>query len=262
MITSDQAALLGVPSQEKKILNLLMTSKIGLTATAISDHVSEPRTTVNFYLKKLLDKGWVKKIKSPESQYPLWCLNDKSSIKNTLLGFFTLVGITPTALTTVTVKEGYEQIKDAYEKILEVGKTERVFVIQGSHSPFATIKNLPVEFIEKMHETQKQKPIILEGITSNSGLSVFDDMTMRELRSHYGRLTVVYVIPDEYLDFDAEIFIFKNSIVIIQPDTATSLVIKDENIALALKKLIEFIELYAQKVDVNSYIKELIEKAT
>lgn len=263
MITIPQAELLGLTSQEKKVLNLLVTSKESLTATAISGHISEPRTTVNFYLKKLLNKGWVEKVKSPKSQYPLWRLNDeKKIIRDTISSFFTLMGITQNALATLTTREGYEQVKAAYERILEAGKTERVFVIQGSHSPSATLKNLPIEFIEEMHTTQKQKQIILEGITSEKGLSVFNGMTPRELQSHYGRLTVVYVIPDEYLDFDAEIFIFKNSIIIIQPGTAKSHIINDENVALALKKLIEFIEQYAQKVDVNSHIKELIKKVT
>lgn len=261
MITMPQAELLGLASQEKKVLNLLVTSKDSLTATAISDHVSEPRTTINFYLRKLLDRGWIEKVKSPGSQYPLWRLNDKRKIKDIVSSFFALFGITQNALATLTAKEGYEQVKAAYERILEAGETERVFVIQGSHSPFATLKNLPIEFIEEMHTVQKRKPIILEGITSEKGLSVFNGMTKRELQSHYGRLTVVYVIPDEYLDFDAEIFIFKNSIIIIQSEVAKSFIFKDENIARALKKLIEFIEQSAQKVDVNSYIKELLEKA-
>lgn len=260
MITSKQASLLGMPSQEKKILSLLVTSKIGLTATAISDHVSEPRTTVNFYLKKLLKKGWMKKIKSPESQYPLWCLSDKSDIRNTLLDFFSLVGIMPTALTTATVREGCEQVEAAYERILEAGKTERVFVIQGSRAPLAALQNLPIEFIEKMHTVHKQKPIILEGITSKKTISLFDGMTLRELKSHYGRLTVAYVIPDEYLDFDAEIFVIQNSVIIIQPMATKSFIIKDENTARALKMLIAFMEQYAEKVDMNSYIKERIEK--
>ena len=251
---------MGMSFQEKKILNLLTTSKFSLTATAISDRVSEPRTTVNFHLNKLLIKGWIKKIKSPESQYPLWCLNDKSNIKNTLLGFFTPIGITPTGLKTVSVKEGYEQVKVAYEKILEVGKTERVFVIQGSRAPSAALENLPIDFIEKIHTTQKRKTIILEGITSEKGLSVFKNMTSRELQSHYGRLTVVYVIPDEYLDFDAEIFIFQNSIIIIQPVARKSLIVQDKNTAQALKMLIEFMKQYAEKVDLNAYINELIKK--
>lgn len=260
MITMPQAGLLGLTSQEKKILNSLVHTS-DVTATAISDHVSEPRTTVNFYLKKLLDKGWVKRVISQESQYPLWCLNDKNSIKNTLSSFFTLVGITPTVLTTTTIKEGYEQVKIAYEKILEAGKAERVFVIQGSHTPFAALQNLPIEFIEKIHTVQKQKPIILDGITSEKALSLFNRMTERELRSHYGRLTVVYVIPDEYLDFDAEIFIFQNSIIIIQPEAANSFIIQDESTARALKMLIEFMKQYAQKVDMNTYIKKLLKNA-
>ncbi|MBI4088898.1 hypothetical protein HY415_02275 [Candidatus Kaiserbacteria bacterium] len=259
MLTSKQASLLGMLSQEKKILNLLITSKNNLTATAISKHVSEPRTTVNFYLGKLLHKGWTKKVKSPESPYPLWCLNDKSNIRDTILSFFTLVGVTPAMLTTVTAKEGYEQIKAAYEKILEVGKTERVFVIQGSRAPSAVLKNLPIEFIEEMHATQKQKPIILEGITGEKGLLIFNNMTPRELRSHYGRLTVVYLIPDEYLDFDAEIFVFKENIIVIEPESAKSLIIKDENLTHSLRLLISFIEQQGEKVDVNEHIKQLIE---
>ena len=63
MINAEQANLLEFSPQEKKILNLLAENQKGLTATAISTLVKEPRTTVNFYLKRLAEMGWARKIK-------------------------------------------------------------------------------------------------------------------------------------------------------------------------------------------------------
>lgn len=114
MLNTKQTNLLGLYVQEKKIVNLLNKSGGGLTATEIGTRVAEPRTTVNFYLKKLSERGWVDKLKFSKSHYPLWFLKERSEIKNSLLGFFSSVGITSPGLTTLTNKDGYEQVKMAY----------------------------------------------------------------------------------------------------------------------------------------------------
>ncbi|OHA59911.1 MAG: hypothetical protein A2589_02625 [Candidatus Vogelbacteria bacterium RIFOXYD1_FULL_46_19] len=260
MLNAQQTSLFGLSTQEKKIVNLLNKSRVGLTATKIGVLVAEPRTTVNFYLNKLSDRGWVDKIKTTKSRYPLWFLKERNEIKNSLSGFFSSVGITLPGLTTLASKEGYEQVRTAYEKIIEVGKAERVFVVQGSRAPFAALKKLPTEFIERIHVAQKQKPIILEGITSRKSLSVFEKMSLRELKSHYGRLTIVYLVPDEYMDFDTEFYIFHDNVIIIQPITEKAYIIKDEVLVKTLKMIVEFMKQYSEKIDVNSYIKKLIEK--
>ena len=262
MITAEQARIFGLVEQEKKILNLLLHSKNDLIATDICEKISEPRTTVNFHLRKLLAKGWVVRLKKPGFPYPLWRLVEKNNIKNSANNFFTQLGISPAALATSIPKEGYEQILTAYEKILEVGKEERVFIIQGSRAPEEALNRLSVEFVEKMHAIQKQKPIILEGITSQKGLAVFEKMNHRELQSHYGRLTVVYVLPDEFLDFDEEIYIFQKSLVIIQLGAGRSFVIEDETTARVFRMLIEFIKPHTNKINLNAYIKDLIDKKT
>ncbi len=260
MITTQQARMLGLHSNEKKTLNLLMMTKEGLTATAISEKISIPRTTINFYLKRLAKKGWVKKIVSKDSQYPLWFIKDTNEIKDIMAGFFTFLGITPSVLHTTTIKEGYECVMHAYNKILEAKKTERVYIIQGNRTPSATMENLPAKFIEKFLAVQKQKKIILEGVTSKKALSLFYNMNQKELLSHHHRLAVVYVLPDEYLNFDAEIFVFRNNVIIVQAIVGKSMIIQDENVALALKKIIELIEQYAEKVDINAFISNLIKK--
>lgn len=259
MITVKQASLFGLSPQEKKVLNLLAPSKKPLTATAISSLVKEPRTTINFYLRKLSLKGWVKRTKISKYPYPLWYLSEKSEIKNSIFDSLSTMGVPLDTLATTTTREGYEQVIAAYEKILEVGKTERVIVIQGSIAPSAALLNLPTEFIERIHSTQKQKRIILEGVTSNKGLSVFKNMSLRELKSHHGRLTVVHIIPDEYLNFDAEIFLFHHKAIIIQPSSSRALIIDDENTTQALNMLFNFIKEHAEKIDLNAYIKSWID---
>ncbi len=260
MINAEQANLLEFSPQEKKILNLLAENQKGLTATAISTLVKEPRTTVNFYLKRLAEMGWARKIKQTGYPYPLWYLVEKNEIKNTVSGFFASLGINADTTITTTATNGYEQVLEAYEKILAAGKTERVFVIQGRQAPEAALKILPIEFVEKMHAGHKHKEIILEGIASEKSMAMFEQMSVRELRSHYGRLAVVYLIPDQYLNFDAEIFVFQDNIIIIQPAAKKALIIRDQNTAHALRLLISFIEIHAQKINVNEYIQELIEK--
>ena len=265
MITAKQKELIGLQPQEKKVLSALKVSDTGLTVTAISSLINEPRTTTGFYLNKLLKKGWATKMRNQGSPYPLWYIADKSEIGEVASKFFTDLGIHSPSLSDPSIVNkgnGYEQVVTAYEETLRVSKTGRIFVIQGIRAPLAMLKNVPSEIIEKIQTIQKQKPIILEGITSPKVLLIFKNMSLQELRSHHGRLTVVYLIPDEYLDFDAEFFILKDKIVIIRPQAAKTFVIEDKEIVRALNMITSFIEKHAQKININEHIKKLIEEKT
>ncbi len=263
MISAKQAELLGLKRPEKKIINILSTKRSGLTVTALSALANEPRTTVGFYLNKLRHRGWTEKTGRFGFSYPVWHLTDKNEIRKITGGIFADFGKAESATGLVKIETGEEKILAAYEQIMVAQKAERVYVIQGKRALLAAAKNLPTEFVEKAHAVQKQKPIILEGVTAEACLPVLKNMTLRWLKSHWGRATIIHLVPDEFMDFDAEFFIFKNKVLVIQPAAEKTFTILDENVAHAFQLLTEFIERQTAKVNLNDYIGNLIaEKET
>lgn len=260
MISAKQASFLGLQSQEKKIINVLSKQTEGMTVTDISRRTGEVRTTVHFYLKRLRERNWVKRVKASSHRYPLWYLVEKNIIKQTIFDFLTALHISSVTATTKTAQEGYEAIIDAYNEIMKVGKAERIFVIQGNVAVAAALDKLPTEFIKSAHAIQKTKHIILEGIIGAQAISLFETMSLETLRSHYGRLTIAHLVADKYLDFDAEFFIFRKKVIIVQPKAEKALIILDENISRALRLVFSFVEEHARKFNLNEHIKKLIEQ--
>jgi len=152
-------------------------------------------------------------------------------------------------------------MKEALRKVLKIGKGRRVYGLQGNRSIGKSLEKIEWSFIFEYHDTLKERGIIMEGIAGESALKIFEKLTKKQLESHLGRLTVIYLAPDEFFDFNIDILVFQNIVMIINYDEETILLIKDSYIQETIKNMILLMESCSRKFDLNKYIKELIEKA-
>ena len=79
------------------------------------------------------------------------------------------------------------------------------------------------------------------------------------LKIYENRLVIGYVAPNSLLDFDLDILIFKKMVVMINFEKKLVLRIKNEEIYSVILNLFEALKIVSRKIDLNDYIKRLIE---
>lgn len=221
------------------------------------------RTTINFLLKKLLTQGLINKVKI-KGHYE-WLINDdkiKKLIGN-LYSYFNAEDIAETIQLPpdigVEVFRGKKNILLAYEKVLEAGYNSRVFAIEGNKSVAAS-KELGKSYFINIQNKFREYKIILEGVFGEQALLSFNDLTMELLKIYENRLVVAYVAPDSLMDFDLDILIFKKMVIMINFEKKLVLTIKNQAIYTVIFNLFEALKMVSQKIDLNDYIKKLIDK--
>ena len=147
----------------------------------------------------------------------------------------------------------------AYEKVLETGYNSRVFAIQGNKSALAA-KNLEKLYLSNIQNKFRQYKIIIEGVIGEKSLSYFQDLSPELLKIYENRLVIGYVAPDSLVDFDLDILIFKKMVVMINFEKKLVLTIKNEEIYSVIFNLFDALKMVSRKIDLNDYIKRLIER--
>jgi len=257
-------SFLELQPEEIKIIQALNGGK-SLTPTALSRQAGVKRTTVNFLLNKLLERGIIKKTKI--GGHFEWRLADENHLAekiNSLYGFFNLTlskALINLPDIGVEVFKSQAAILDAYRQSLKTNKNSRVYAIQGNKSVKAQ-KSLSSDYLNDIQNQFKQKKIIIEGIAGESSLEYFNDLPLYLLKTYENRLTVMYLISDGLIDFDMDILILDKEVILINFEKKIVVKIKNDSIRLALKALYETMKFSAQKIDLNNYLKNLIKQKT
>lgn len=254
--------ILGLKDKEKIIIQTL--KDFGrLRPTDLAEKTGVKRTTVNFLLPKLLKQGLINKVKI--KRHYEWLINDRDKINkliSNLYGYFMTEDITEIINLPpdigVEVFRGKKNILAAYEKVLEAGYNSRVFAIQGNRSALAA-KNLEKSYLNNIQNKFREYKIILEGIFGEKSLSYFKDLSLELLKIYENRLVVCYVAPDSLVDFDLDILIFKKMVIMINFEKNLVLIIKNEAIYSVILNLFEALKMVSIKINLNDYIKKLIE---
>ncbi|MFH0852354.1 MAG: helix-turn-helix domain-containing protein [bacterium] len=255
---------LGISAAEQKILNILEQNGHCLVS-GIARKTKIPRTTVHFLLKKLARRGLTSPIKIVNHKE--WQMAGREEIlgdiKNLLVGFEKpgeTLGRVETETLGVEIFRGKNKLQECYEKMFEAGKGNRVFIIQGNGSAEVVMKKLDKEFIYDFHKEFKKRDIIMEGVIGERVLELLKDLNLEELNSHYGRLIVAYAAPDEYLNFNFDVALFKNIAILVNIVEEYAMVIRNGSLVGMLKNFLKILIGNSRKVDLNAHIKKLIEE--
>lgn len=266
MFNKEAIKLLGLSKKEDKIVAFL-TGILHSTVTDISLETKIPRTTVHFLLNKLAKRDLVEKVAiNGHYEWKIFSKTDFSQKLRKLLSDFEsktdiLGGIEGQGI-GVEVYRGKEKIKEIYKNFLKVGSNERIYIVQGNKSAKRALEKIEKEYFFDFHKAFKKKDIIMEGVIGESTLDIFKRLTIKELESHANRLIVTHIVPDQFVDFDIDIIIYGNYVFIINIEEENTVFIKNIFIVHALKSLLAFMQINSKKIDLNAYIKEIIENKT
>lgn len=263
MFDKDAVKLLALSKNETKILNLL-SGILHSTVTYIALETKISRTTVHFLLNKMAKRELVEKVAvNGHYEWKIFSKTDFSQkLRRLLSGFESktdiLGGIEGQGI-GVEVYRGKEKIKEIYKNILKVGSNERVYVIQGNKSAKRVLEKIEKEYFFDFHKAFKKKDIIMEGVIGESTLGIFKRLTTKELESHADRSVITHIVPDQFVDFDIDIIMYSNYVFIINLEEENTIFIKNISIVQALKSLLAFMQANSRKIDLNAYIKQIIE---
>lgn len=110
----------------------------------------------------------------------------------------------------------------------------------------------------RVTELFKKKKNISEGISSGKNIDLLRSYTTGVLKSMYGRMSIVHTIPDEYLSFEDMIIVYCNIIYLFNFETSVVIEIKSTPFARSMKSLIMALAHFGGKINLNEYIKEII----
>ncbi len=267
--------LLGFTDAEvRAFVALLKTDPAGVSEIARTAKM--PRTTVDAALRRLSARGLVRKL--PHSYKSMWKVKKIEKIKDDAsktVHFLErenkkeatektmpeeAVGGIDAEEIGIEVFKGIPQIKKVYSEILKLGRADRVYFIQGNQSAKTVFEKIEKEYFYGFHKRLKQRGIIMEGIAGEAILDIFKHMDFSLLRSHFGRLLIGKVVPNEYMDFNLDIFVMRDKTFFVSISREIAIIVRFQPIIEMLFKVCEAFSALGRKIDLNAYLRELIEK--
>lgn len=238
-----QKKLLKLSLVEEKIISRLEKPPYTFTVSALAHEIKTPRRTVGFNLLSLLKRGLLK-IEN-NNQYPSWSLKK----------------IPDGTINTLVTYSGIETIQGKLWSLLQSPNLTRYYTIQGTKSIDTQLKLYDYNFTKSIHDFIKKKKLIIEGIISESGLRKMEALTKEQLFSHKDRLTIVYVLNDEVLDFKHDFYIIGKTLCIIDYHKQLLTLSEDPEISAGILSLFKIASTFGRKIILNDYIDILIKKS-
>jgi len=258
--------------RDLKILNLANNELIVLQVlkgmphakvTLLAKKTKLPRTTVAFLLHNLQKRGLVKQIKI--ANHKEWQLTEDENLAlqfrkliNNLEMYSEVIGKIEDKSLIIDVFRGEKRIIEAAKQILKFKIHERVYYIQSTSSARYQIAHFAEDFYIDFQTKLKKSGIVMEVIAAEGILPYFNKLSKKGLESHLGRPIISYLVPDMYVDFDADILLHQNNVMIINYKDESIIRIKNKLIAVIMMNLFELIKIHSRKIDLNEYIKELM----
>jgi hypothetical protein len=251
--------MIGLKEKERNIiavLKILGSAKV----TTISKQSGGVRTTTHFILTTLQKRNIVKKMKV--KGHFEWTLNDLKDLQKKystsledLLNFY----VDEKQIVPLTTYRGKEILKIT-DEIMGLNRSEQVYWIQGLKSAELMLSVMGSINMEKFYKTLKKRQIILEGIGGENTLKALDKLDIRTMKSHLGRLLVAYIVPDKYIQSEVDVITYRKKVVLMDFSKKTALSIEHPGICLTIQALFSFMVDHARKVDINSYMLQIMAK--
>lgn len=264
--------VLSLTDTETAILNILNLPK---NVQKIAEDSGISRTGVNHVLKNLVDKGLVKYLLiGKRRSYLAISLEELSQKFRQTLEEIDIVNKDKKGTKIKISKEdefiihvGAKEIIPAYRRIATENKNERIRAIQHHRSWNQLIEKITPEQLVEFNEVIKKNNIIIDGMLNKSAYNTYREEIKSNPKKHTeavesleGRMADYTVFPDEFFDYDAEIWIFKTTTLIINWHEEVAIEITNVNITGFLRDMFEFVKAGGSKLDHNKAIRELLNK--
>ncbi len=263
-LTQENFRLFGLTSAELGVLNCLISGET-MNISELSRTSKINRTTILPVLLRLKKRGLARIVQV--GKHKEWKMAALPVIKKIMANHISVLEKKETMLTGIDTRDvgiavykGVHQIKAAYEKMLDLSKTERVYFIQSFKSAKLSVEKLEAGYLEDFHEKFKKAHIIMEGIAGENVLSLYKTLTLRELKSYRDRMIIAFLIPDKYTNFATDIIILRDTVLLVNLEDEFVVFIKNKELTEIFKSVFSLYRDNGRKINLNTLLDEEIKK--
>ena len=145
-----------------------------------------------------------------------------------------------------------------FESIVSSQGKDRIYFID----PYDQIKKGYFQFdalqISNLAKLFRKMQHISEGVASEKIFSTLDKYTSSNLRSMYGRMVVVHLIPDEYLEKTSYTIVQGSTVYFIDMIHMEATIITNPKVAQSMTNLIIGLIHFGKKIDLSHHIKKIL----
>lgn len=232
---------------ELRVIKLLVKGK-SYTMSVLADLTDIPRTSLYPIIERLQNRNLIKRQpgrggKISLRQETISQINNEAKQEGVIFHI------------------GRENLTSLYEKLGEMAKKDRFYIIETTKSIIAMTAKIPNEKIIELNEFYGQNELIAEAILPESFLKQ-KIILLKEaghsvseyFKAMHERMYAVYTVPDELLTFNAEVLIVKNLIFLVNWEDDIAYEIRDEEITKLIKAMYKSFTMAGQKINFNEVI--------
>ncbi len=268
---------------DKKILKMLGLSDVSIellrsmsTAKSLSHVAKEtgiPRTSVAFTLKELLERKLVNQVKFGK-RYRYIALTQQQFVLElqNIIDEVTIATETKKGARIKTAKEnefiihvGPKEIIPTFARIASLNKNERIKAIQHHRSYLDQIHKLTPEQFRSFNKSIIDNHLVVDGILNEGAYDSYekeitsDPQRYKEsTKTLEGRMADYTVFPNDRFNYDSEIWIFKDTTLIINWHEDVAIEIINKNMTGFMREMFEYVKAGGKKVDHNKMIREVL----
>ncbi len=231
--------MIGLNKNELKVFKKL--SYNSESVAALVRKLKMPRMTVHTVLLRLKKEGLAKTVRSESGKRVVWCRSDDIRIeeqigaaKKTLLGF-----------EDKYISKGYvtyhskKEVADALMNLTIRKDGARMYSIQSSKNWAMWLKLMGKDWVNKHNRAVVKHKLI--ALTIHSPEAPEDIKKDKEITDAYkGRLGNSHAIPEEFLPCGLSLYIFEDTILLVDLEKVEAVSFADHNMATFLIKMFSF----------------------
>lgn len=267
-------------SNTLKMLDLIESEILVLDALSLAKSTQDikrltglSRTGIKYVLEKLMRRGLVNRTKigkrfiymaisKKELSDDLRDVSDNMNIEN---GKLSGARIKTSKENEFIIHVGAKEIVPAYERIASVNRNERIKAIQHHKSWLELMNKVSKDQLVDFNKSIVKNHLILDGMLNESAYDSYlkeiknDPIKNKDaIESLNGRMADYTVFPNNFFNYNCEIWLFKNTALLINWHEEVAIEIVNENMAWFLRDMFEFVKEGGKKIDHNKMIREVL----
>jgi sugar-specific transcriptional regulator TrmB len=256
---------IGFSKNEAKVY--LACLKLGqVKVSLLANNLDIPRTSIYIYIKKLLEKGYLKKSRRKGIEYfspvePSYLFKD---VKEKVDNFFSVLPDLENLLDFSSQKPKVEYFDTraglikVYQSLLYKNYKKPPFFIESGQA--LKYLNAKKDMDEKFHYNWQKKflarGVSTQGIITEKTISLLKKMSSQTKKIYIKRPIIAKVINEEELPFSIILYLFyPDNVFIITPKNDFALMIQDENIYSSFFTLVKLLSTKARNFNPREEIR-------
>lgn len=273
MFSRESLTLLGLTPEDNVLLKVLEKHNLGVSELARA--TGQPRTSLYPRLLRLKERGLVST--THKGKRRLWRSVSPRKLRDKL---FTLAhahevveesgeqefGVISSQESEYKVYAGKNKLVEIYESLGRLPRHTRLHIMQPNISAYSVMQRFPHDRLVAINQNIKDRQIIVEAILQENFLDYYTDRLREEgkstkdiMQAYGGRLAITHYVPADRLNFDSEVTIYNDVVIIANWQELVAVVIKNEQVAGLVKDIFESLQTIGRRVDQNPRVKDIIQ---